>query len=266
MTSINDLTPEQKTMLIHSKKRYEEIIEQINLFGHIFSSHLNQQHDSQLDYLYHDIVSRIAQNLYCLTFVPPQDATVVATRLILRSVFSDLILALALLCSNKSDAERICIALSLQSDKKQRSAFLHEQSLAENIPAMGLDSNSIKQVIEFLDKEIQKKESILKSKKAKVPNTTISSFANIIGNSQNSDIPGVLKELLHSSFLRLSQTEHYSISGRQMSKFNRDEIFFFSTYSDWLAVAVHCLLKALVAEYGITEFEPKQPNNPSNIK
>lgn len=259
MASINDLTLEQKTMLIHSKKRYEKIIEQINLFGSNFSYHLNQHHDSQLDRLYHDIVARIAQNLYCLTIVPPQESTVVASRLILRSVFSDIILALALLCSNKSEAERICIALSLQSDKKQRSAFLFEQTLAENIPTMGLDPNSIKPVIEFLDKEIQKKETVLKSNNAKVPNTTISSFADIIGNSQNSDIPGGLKEVLYSSFLRLSQTEHYSISGRQMSKFNLDEIFFFSIHSDWLAIAVHCLLKALVAEYGITEFEPKQP-------
>ncbi len=185
MTLLEDLTTEQKEMLIHSKKRYEEMIEQINLFGPIFSLHINKRHDSQLDCLYHDIVSRIAQNLYCLTIVPPQDSTVVATRLILRSLFSDLILALALLCYNKSEAERICLTLSLQS--------------------------------------------------------------------------------LYSSFLRLSQTEHYSISGRQMSKFNRDEIFFFSSYSDWLAVAVHCLLKALVAEYDITEFEPQVPTKFSTI-
>ena len=112
MSIADNLTDEHIKMLLHSKKRYEDAKEQLSLFGQIFATHLNNKHDSELDILYFDIVSRIANNLFCLTLVPPQKSTVVATRLVLRSIFSDLILAFALLCSGKEEAERISIALS----------------------------------------------------------------------------------------------------------------------------------------------------------
>lgn len=248
-------------MLLHSKKRYEDAKEQLSLFGQIFATHLNNKHDSELDILYFDIVSRIANNLFCLTLVPPQKATVVATRLILRSIFSDLILAFALLCSERNYAKNICRVLNVESDEKQKKAFVYNKTIAENIPSFGVNPNSVTRVIEFLETKISQNKAILKNNGLKKSRMPISTLADILGNSSKNHIPSGLKELLHSAFIRLSQAEHYSISGRNMSKFNKDEIFFFSTYSDWLAIAIYYLLNALAIEYSITEFEAKIPED-----
>lgn len=261
MTTLNNLTNEQKQILLHCKKRYEEVIEQINLFGQVFASHLKSKHDSELDILYFDIISRIANNLFCLTLVPPQNATVVATRLILRSIFSDLILAFALLCSEQEEAERICTALSLDSYRSQKNALLLERTIAERMPTFALDTNSITKRIEYIESKITQKVADLKKHNSKIPDTKISTFADILGKSAKSYIPTDLKELLYSTFRRLSQSEHYSTIGRGMSKFDKDKIFSFSLYSDWIAIAIYYLLNALSIEYNISEFKAKLPNN-----
>lgn len=145
-----------------------------------------------------DILKRIQGNLEVLSVLPFEEISAVSIKLILRSIFSDLISGLYLL--SRSDEE-----LNMALFRLDYEHFLSMKKWAECHDNLISSQNLVQQL------NTTYKDFIVKSKPEKL---SISSMARELNR-----LNGSISELsnLYSEYRLLSQTEHYSHRGARFS-------------------------------------------------
>ena len=247
-----DLSEKNIAHLLAARDVYNECLDLLGKWGPIVTSAVNKQNPNRLDVLYYDILQRLNKSIYDLTLLPPQSCNIISTRLNLRSIFADLIVALSLLSRDKTLAEAICYAFDLEGTKKLIQHFELEKELFGFCPRPPVKPESVEKILLKLAEGKDKAQSKMVSGGANKGMTTIKSLAEGIKASTNPDIPSYLYNILFSPYLFLSQTEHYSVVNRQHSYFDHDEIFFFEIYSKKIKYALQCFIDAVAKYFNIS--------------
>lgn len=181
----------------------------------------------------HDIIKRVRENLFFLTESnPPQENTAIPLQLILRSVFSDLIM-LTYVVDNLEDTETV-------------SAFLYTNDL-DAIEGKRAFADCEKEFLILCGKEdwtnfFDSKQDDLSDtiKDIVTPFGSKTQLKKKAGITKISDIAEYykrkpelkpLRAILFGPFKMLSQVEHYANENRSYSYFNTNVAFFFHRFA-----------------------------------
>lgn len=248
-----DLSKENIAHLLAARDVYNECLDLLGKWGPIVTTAINKQNPNRLDVLYYDILQRLNKSIYDLTLLPPQSCNIISTRLNLRSIFADLIVALSLLTRDKIMAEALCYAFDLEGTKKLLQHFELEKELFSYCPQPPVKPESVEKNLLKLTEEKDVAQRKMVSGGANKGMITIKSLAESIKDSTNTDVPPYLYNILFSPYLFLSQTEHYSVVNRQHSYFDHDEIFFFEIYSKKIKYGLQCFITAAAKYFNISQ-------------
>lgn len=181
-----------------NRQTYRSIINLIIPVGEQLSIKAEKSELTLREEVSYDILKRIKGNLEVLSILPFEEISAVSIKLILRSIFSDLISGLYLL--SRGDEE-----LNIALFRLDYEHFLSMKKWAKCHDNL-ISSQSLVQQL-----NIAYKDFIGKSKPEKL---SISSMANELNK-----LNGGISELsnLYSEYRLLSQTEHYSHKGARFS-------------------------------------------------
>lgn len=180
------------------KSTYRSIISLIIPVGERLSKKAEKQELSQREKVAYDILKRIKGNLEVLSVLPFDENSAVSIKLIIRSIFSDLISGLYLL--SRSDEEL--------TEALFRLDYEHFSSMKKWAECHDHLDGSLK-LIQHLNKTYR--DFIIGAKPQKL---SISSMADELKRMN-----GNIRELgdLYSEYRLLSQTEYYSLKGARFS-------------------------------------------------
>lgn len=181
----------------------------------------------------HDIIKRVRENLFFLTESnPPQENNSIPLQLILRSVFSDLIM-LTYVVDNLGDNEAVSAFLcanDLDAVKGKRTFADCEKEfliLCGKEDWVNFFDSKQKELSDTLNDIVASFGSKTQPKK-KVGITKISQIAEYY-KSKSELKP--LRAILFGPFKMLSQVEHYANENRSYSYFNTNVAFFFHRFA-----------------------------------
>lgn len=182
----------------------------------------------------HDIIKRIKENLHFLSLYPPHKDNSIPLRLILRSVFSDLI-SLSFVVANLNNTEVISKFLNCNDYKavsgKQTFAECEKEFL-ELCAKSDWSGFLEKAIIDFSNVKIDILEPF--GSTGNLRNSTvgdISQVSNLAGYFKKHKELAPLYTLLFGPFKMLSQVEHYANENRSYSYFDKSTAFFFQKFA-----------------------------------
>ncbi len=179
----------------------------------------------------HDMIKRIRENLFFLTQFPPQTHNSIPLRLILRSVFNDLI-SLSYVVENIENSEAVYNFLNINDIKAIDGKTNFAECEKDFLELCGKKSWS-----GFMDSAMtnfkQVKEEILSpyGSKGNLKRCTISETKDIAEYFKNNLKLKPLYALLYGPFKMLSQVEHYANENRSYSFFDKNTAFFFQKFA-----------------------------------
>ena len=179
----------------------------------------------------HDMIKRIRENLFFLTQFPPQEHNSIPLRLILRSIFNDLI-SLSYVVENIDDLDTLSHFLNLNDIK----AIEGKNNFAECEKEF-LELCGKKNWDGFLDSAMadfkQVKDEILSpyGSKGNLKKCTKPETKEIADYFKKDPKLNPLYALLFGPFKMLSQVEHYANENRSYSFFDKNTAFFFHKFA-----------------------------------
>lgn len=194
----------------------------------------------------HDIIKRVRENLFFLTQSnPPQEHNSVPLQLILRSVFSDLIILTYVIdnLENKEIVDAFLCANDLKAVEGKRTFAGCEKEF--------LILCNKKEWINFFDSKQAELSDTAEDivapfqSKTKLKNTTITEITQIADYFKGKSELKPLYALLFGPFKMLSQVEHYANENRSYSYFNTNTVFFFQKFALSYKIVIEWLCKEL---------------------
>lgn len=229
------------------KRLTEECIPILTETGKHIQNTFAEQKPSRAFIFCHDIIKRVRENLFFLTqSQPPQEHNSIPLQLILRSIFSDLIIlsyvldnlenmeaVYAFLCAN--DLKAVESKRSLADCEKE---FLILCNKEEWTNFFDSKKSELTEIVEDIIAPFQTKTKLKKIVKI----TEISQIAEYFKNKSELK---PLYALLFGPYKMLSQVEHYANENRSYSYFNQNTAFFFHKFALSYKSVIEYLCKEL---------------------
>ncbi len=179
----------------------------------------------------HDIVKRVRENLHFLTLFPPQKDNSVPLRLILRSVFSDLIALCYVVVNfnNSTELENFLNSNDLGAIDGKNSFAECEKEFLDLCGKKEWSGIFDSAMVDFA----QVRGNILAQygSKGNLDKSTKSTTKSIAIYFKNDPKLSPLYSLLYGPFKMLSQVEHYANENRSYSYFDINTAFFFQKFA-----------------------------------
>lgn len=196
----------------------------------ILDSFKNKEIPRYLVYCY-DMIKRIRENLSFLTIFHPLKDNSIPLRLILRSVFTDLI-SLSYVVENFDNIENVSNFMAMNDIKAIDGKKSFAECEREFITLCGKDDwNGVfdKAINDF----VQVKDEIISpyGSKSQLKSKTKTETKDIADYFKGDSKLSPLYALLYGPFKMLSQVEHYANENRSYSYFNTNLGFFFQKFS-----------------------------------
>lgn len=183
----------------------------------------------------HDILKRIRENLFFLTQCnPPQYSNSIPLKLILRSVFSDL-LSLMYLLANFNNKKIIDSYIDFFNLKAVKSKIISAEAELDYFCLC--DSQKYADYCEYFRskiKNLKDEEAIINSKVINISKDikkTFNTISAIADSLKSDDDLRPCYALLYGPFKMLSQVEHYANENRSHSYFSFTAGFFFQKFA-----------------------------------
>lgn len=196
----------KENRLIEIYQLYDDLLKSIAPIGEQLADLLEDNSHENFAFVGYDILKRIRGNIATLQFLPVNENSILAIRLIMRSVIGDLIIGLYLFTRNSKSFQETIDSLDYESLKSINN-FLETHARLYN-------NKRIRNIIK------NKYKSFLKTERKKI------SIIEMDKGLKNVDCPRIKELELYAEYRVLSQSEHYSPKNRPFSYYFKDsEIF-----------------------------------------
>lgn len=245
-----NFSPEQfqdyRNRSISFKHLTEECIPVLTETGKLIQNTFTDKETPRSFVFCHDIIKRVRENLFFLTQSnPPQEHNSIPLQLILRSVFSDLIILTYVIdnLGNSDVVDAFLCANDLKAVEGKRTfadcekEFLILCNKEEWTNFFDTKQAELSDTAEDIVAPFQSKN--------KLKNTTITEITKIAEYFKGKSELKPLYALLFGPFKMLSQVEHYANENRSYSYFNKNTAFFFQKFALSYKLVIEWLCKEL---------------------